>query len=483
MADSRRSVVYDAEGGDDHERQGTAWTATSHIVAAVVGSGVLALAWTVAQLGWVVGPLVLVGFSCVTYYTSALLADCYRYPDPVHGAVNREYIDAVRCYLDRKNVVLCGCAQYVNLWGTLVGYTITASASMIAIKRVNCFHRDGYGAAGCNPSGSTYMVVFGLFQLLLSQLPSLHNIAWLSVVAVATSLGYSFISLGLCSAKWASHGGHVRGTLSGAAAVAGRVDDDKQAAFNVLLALGNIAFSYTFADVLIEIQDTLRSPPAENRTMKRASAYGLAITTVFYLALGCTGYAAFGDHAPGNILTGFAFYEPFWLVDAANVCVVLHLVGAYQVFAQPIFARLESCVACRWPDAKLINATYYVRVPPCLLLLRTSSSSPPPTLPVAPLKLVLRTIVIMFTTLVAMLLPFFNAVLGLIGALGFWPLSVYFPVSMHMARLNIRRGEIRWWMLQAMSFVCLLISVAASIGSVHDIVHNLKAAAPFNTAN
>ncbi|GJM87772.1 hypothetical protein PR202_ga03763 [Eleusine coracana subsp. coracana] len=343
----RRTVVYDAEASDDHERQGTVWTATSHIVAAVVGSGVLALAWTVAQLGWVVGPLVLLGFSCVTYYTSALLADCYRYPDPVDGAVNKEYIDAVRCYLDRKNVILCGCAQYVNLWGTLVGYTITASTSMIAVRRVNCFHRSGYGASECNPSGSTYMVVFGLFQLLLSQLPSLHNIAWLSVVAVATSFGYSFISLGLCAAKWASHGG--------------------------------------------------------------------------------------------------------------------------AVFAQPIFARLESCVACRWPDAKLINATYYVRVP-------WSSTA---TVAVAPLKLVLRTILIMFTTLVAMLLPFFNAVLGLIGALGFWPLSVYFPVSMHVARLKIRRGEMRWWLLQAMSFVCLLISIAASIGSVQDIVHNLKAAAPF----
>jgi hypothetical protein len=79
---------------------GTVWTATSHIVAVVAGSGVLALPWTVAQLGWVLGPLVLVGFSCVTYYTSALLADCYRYPDPVHGAVvNRQYVDAVRCYL------------------------------------------------------------------------------------------------------------------------------------------------------------------------------------------------------------------------------------------------------------------------------------------------------------------------------------------------------------------------------------------------
>lgn len=87
-----------------HVSTGTVWTATSHIVAAVVGSGVLALAWTVAQLGWVVGPLVLVGFSCVTYYTSALLADCYRYPDPVDGAVNREYIDAVRCYLGTYHV-------------------------------------------------------------------------------------------------------------------------------------------------------------------------------------------------------------------------------------------------------------------------------------------------------------------------------------------------------------------------------------------
>ncbi|PAN16335.1 hypothetical protein PAHAL_3G054700 [Panicum hallii] len=473
MERSRTAVVYDAESGDDHERQGTVWTATSHIVAAVVGSGVLALAWTVAQLGWVVGPLVLLGFSCVTYYTSALLADCYRYPDPVDGAVNREYIDAVRCYLGRKNVLLCGCAQYVNLWGTLVGYTITASTSMIAVKRVNCFHREGFGAGDCNPSGSTYMVVFGLFQLLLSQLPSLHNIAWLSVVAVATSFGYSFISLGLCAAKWASHG-DVRGTLAGAA-----VDAPREKAFNVLLALGNIAFSYTFADVLIEIQDTLRAPPAENKTMKRASFYGLGMTTVFYLLLGCTGYAAFGNDAPGNILTGYAFYEPFWLVDIANICVIVHLIGAYQVFAQPIFARLESCVACRWPDAKFINATYYVRVP-CL---RSSGSSPPTTVAVAPLKLVLRTILIMFTTLVAMLLPFFNAVLGLIGALGFWPLSVYFPVSMHVARLKIRRGELRWWMLQAMSFVCLLISVAASIGSVQDIVHNLKAAAPFKTSD
>ncbi|XP_073013179.1 amino acid permease 6-like [Typha latifolia] len=453
----------DVEGGE-HERQGTVWTATAHIVAAVIGSGVLALAWTVAQLGWVIGPLVLLAFSCVTYYTSTLLANCYRFPDPITGTVNREYIEAVRRYLGPTNVFFCGCAQYVNLWGTLVGYTITASTSMIAVKRSNCFHLNGHGAR-CEASGSTFMVVFGLFQLVLSQLPSLENITWLSVVAVATSFGYSIISLGLCAGKWASHG-ELRGTLLGAT---GGSPSGK--AFNVLLALGNIAFAYTFADVLIEIQDTLKSPPPENKTMKKATFYGLGLTTVFYLLLSCIGYAAFGNDAPGNILTGFGFYEPFWLVDIANICVIVHLIGAYQVYAQPIFARFESFISCQWPEAKFIHATYYVRVP------FTEFRSLSFTLS----KLVLRTVFIMFTTLVAMMLPFFNAVLGLIGALGFWPLSVYFPVSMHISQEKMRRGERRWLLLQCMSFFCLLISVAASIGSVQDIVHNLKLAAPFKT--
>lgn len=65
--------------------------------------------------------------------------------------------------------------------------------------------------------------------------------------------------------------------------------------------------------------------------MKKATFYGLGLTTIFYLLLGCIGYAAFGNSAPGNILTGFGFYEPFWLVDMANICVIVHLIGAYQV--------------------------------------------------------------------------------------------------------------------------------------------------------
>lgn len=79
------------------------------------------------------------------------------------------------------------------------------------------------------------------------------------------------------------------------------------------------------------LQDTLKSEPAENKVMKKASLVGVSTTTLFYVLCGCLGYAAFGNNAPGNFLTGFGFYEPFWLIDFANVCIAVHLIGAYQV--------------------------------------------------------------------------------------------------------------------------------------------------------
>lgn len=81
------------------------------------------------------------------------------------------------------------------------------------------------------------------------------------------------------------------------------------------------------------MKDTLKSPPPENQTMKKASINAIVITTFFYLCCSCFGYAAFGNDTPGNLLTGF--YEPFWLVDFANACIVLHLVGGYQVVLKP----------------------------------------------------------------------------------------------------------------------------------------------------
>ncbi|KDO80519.1 hypothetical protein CISIN_1g0115801mg, partial [Citrus sinensis] len=112
------------------KRTGTLWTASAHIITAVIGSGVLSLAWATAQLGWIAGPSVMFLFSFVTYYTSTLLAACYRSGDPVTGKRNYTYVDAVRSNLGGFQVKICGLVQYLNLFGVAIGYTIASSISM-----------------------------------------------------------------------------------------------------------------------------------------------------------------------------------------------------------------------------------------------------------------------------------------------------------------------------------------------------------------
>ncbi|KAG4912016.1 hypothetical protein JHK82_052602 [Glycine max] len=67
--------------------------------------------------------------------------------------------------------------------------------------------------------------------------------------------------------------------------------------------------------------------------MKKASMIAIFIRTFFYLCCRCFGYASFGNDTLGNLLTGFGFFEPFWLIDLANAFIILHLVGGYQNLA------------------------------------------------------------------------------------------------------------------------------------------------------
>ena len=99
FAESNPTKNVDDDGRE--KRTGTWLTASAHIITAVIGSGVLSLSWAIAQLGWIAGLLILVIFSFITYFTSTMLADCYRAPDPVTGKRNYTYMDVVRSYLGK----------------------------------------------------------------------------------------------------------------------------------------------------------------------------------------------------------------------------------------------------------------------------------------------------------------------------------------------------------------------------------------------
>ncbi|CDY44564.1 hypothetical protein HID58_002493 [Brassica napus] len=470
------------------KRTGTWLTASAHIITAVIGSGVLSLAWAIAQLGWIAGTLILVIFSFITYFTSTMLADCYRAPDPVTGKRNYTYMDVVRSYLGGRKVQLCGVAQYGNLIGITVGYTITASISLVAVGKANCFHKKGH-EADCTISNYPYMAVFGIIQIILSQIPNFHKLSFLSLMAAVMSFTYATIGIGLAIATVA--GGKV-GKTNMTGTVVGVDVTAAQKIWRSFQAVGDIAFAYAYATVLIEIQasfhikylwnlvsfeyepldrivDTLKSSPAENKSMKRASLVGVSTTTFFYILCGCLGYAAFGNKAPGDFLTDFGFYEPFWLIDFANACIAFHLIGAYQVFAQPIFQFVEKRCNRNWPDNKFITSEYSVNVP---FLGKFNISL---------FRLVWRTAYVVITTVVAMIFPFFNAILGLIGAASFWPLTVYFPVEMHIAQTKVKKYSPRWIGLKMLCWVCLIVSLLAAAGSIAGLISSVKTYKPFRT--
>jgi amino acid permease len=213
----------------------------------------------------------------------------------------------------------------------------------------------------------------------------------------------------------------------------------------------------------------VKSPPSESKTMKKATLISVSVTTLFYMLCGCMGYAAFGDGSPGNLLTGFGFYNPFWLLDIANAAIVIHLVGAYQVYCQPLFAFIEKNAAKRFPDSEFI--TKEIMIPfPGLRPFRLNL-----------FRLVWRTLFVITTTVISMLLPFFNDVVGLLGALGFWPLTVYFPVEMYIAQKKIPKWSTRWLCLQILSVSCLIITIAAAAGSIAGVVLDLKSYKPFSS--
>ncbi|XP_027355726.1 amino acid permease 1-like [Abrus precatorius] len=438
-------------------RTGNVLTATTHIITVVVGAGVLALAWAMSQLGWIAGIAVMLVFACISIYTYNLIADCYRYPDPVSGKRNYTYMQAVDAYLGGKMHVFCGLVLYGKLAGVTVGYTITSSTSLVAIKKAICFHNRGH-AAYCKFSNNPYMVGFGIVQILLSQIPNFHKLTWLSTLAAATSFGYAFIGSGLSLAVVVS--GKGRSTSIFGNKVGPELSEEEKV-WRVFSALGNIALASSFATVIYDIMDTLKSYPPENKQMKKANVLGISAMTILFLLCGSLGYAAFGDHTPGNILTGFGFYEPFWLVAIGNVCIIIHMLGAYQVMAQPLFRIIEMGANIAWPRSDFINKEYPIKI--CSLRFNISF-----------FRLIWRTIYVIVATIVAMAIPFFNEFLALLGAIGFWPLIVFFPIQMHIAQRQIRRLSLKWCALHVLSFACFLVSVSAAVGSVHGISKNVK---------
>lgn len=89
-------------------------------------------------------------------------------------------------------------------------------------------------------------------------------------------------------------------------------------------------------------------------------------------------------------------------------------------------------------------------------------------------RLIWRTIFVMVATILDMAMPFFNEMLALLGAISFWPLVIYFPVEMFITKEKIKKLlTIRWFELQTLNIIFMLVSLAVACAAIHGLSQNL----------
>ena len=126
--------------------------------------------------------------------------------------------------------------------------------------------------------------------------------------------------------------------------------------FRVFNALGQISFAYAGHAVALEIQATIPSTPDKpSRVPMWKGALGAYfINALCYFPVAFIGYWAFGQDVDDNVLV--ALRRPAWLIASANLMVVIHVIGSYQV-SLGYFLLCDSLIlrTCKWVVHYLIR--------------------------------------------------------------------------------------------------------------------------------
>ncbi|XP_011008395.1 PREDICTED: lysine histidine transporter-like 6 isoform X3 [Populus euphratica] len=306
----------------DPARRAKWWYSTFHAVTAMIGAGVLSLPYAMAYLGWGPGIMVLALSWCMTLNTMWQMIQLH---ECVPGTRFDRYIDLGRhafgpklgpwIVLPQQLIVQVGCD---------IVYMVTGGKCLKKFMEMTC--------ASCTPIRQSYWIlIFGGIHFFLSQLPNFNSVAGVSLAAAVMSLSYSTIA-------WAGSLAH------------GQIDNVSYAykstsaadyMFRVFNALGEISFAFAGHAVVLEIQATIPSTPEKPSKipMWKGALGAYFINAICYFPVALIGYWAFGQDVDDNVLTDLK--RPAWLIASANLMVVVHVIGSYQVYAMPVFDMLE----------------------------------------------------------------------------------------------------------------------------------------------
>jgi len=127
---------------------------------------------------------------------------------------------------------------------------------------------------------------------------------------------------------------------------------------------------------------------------------------------------------------------------------------------------VERWVSQRWPQTQ----EYNVRIPNLIGTWRMNM-----------FRVIWRTVYVIITTLIAMIFPFFNNIVGLLGAMSFFPLTVYFPIEMYLKQAKVPKYSCIWIRMKLLSGFCLIVTLVGVVASIEGIIVGLETFKPFKS--
>lgn len=400
-----------------------------HLTTSIVAPPLLSLPFAFAALGWSAGIICLVIGAAVTFYSYNLISRVLEH----HAQQGRRQLR----FRDMATDILgpgwgryyIGPIQFLVCFGAVVASTLLAGQSMKAIYLI------------ANPGGTiklyVFVAIFGVFMMILAQLPSFHSLRHVNLISLLLCLSYSFCAVAGCI---------YRGTSDRAPPKDYSITGNTQSrVFGVFNAIAVIATTYGNG-IIPEIQATVAAPVTGKMFKGLCLCYAVVVTTFFSVAI--SGYWAFGNQAQGTLLSNFMVdgkaIIPEWLLLITELFTLLQLSAVAVVYLQPTNEVLEGLLS----DPKVGQYAARNVVP----------------------RLLSRTVVVAFGTTIAAMVPFFGDMNALIGAFGFLPLDFAVPAVFYNVTFKPSKKGFVFWLNTTIAVVFSALAVIASVSAVRQIV-------------
>ncbi|XAR59879.1 hypothetical protein NMG60_11015876 [Bertholletia excelsa] len=416
-------------------RNGNAYYAAFHCLCSGIGFQALVLPVAFTFLGWAWGTICLTLAFIWQLYTLYLLVQLHE-AGPEPGVRYSRYMQLTTATFGNKlgNLLALFPILYLS-GGTVVALISLGGSTAKMFFEIVC-------GANCTAHHLTtveWYLVFTSAAVLVSQLPNLNSIAGVSLLGAITAIGY-------CTLIWVVS--VAEGTLPNVSYNPIRAKTQIERVFDVLNALGIIAFAFRGHNLILEIQATMPSSekhPSRVPMWKGVkAAYAIIAVCLFPLAIG--GYWAYGSKIPENGGMFSALYSfhsqdvPRSLLGLIALFVLINAVSSFQIYAMQMIDDMEYKVVTRikrpipWWGRVLLRANFGYG---CFF--------------------------------VAVAIPFLGSFAGLIGAIAL-PVTLAYPSFMWLKCRKPKVYSPMWWLNWVLGVLGMCLTGILIVAGVYVVI-------------